>query len=108
MVVTTVILLCTLGFLERSAFVGPPNDSCDTATVIPSSAASYDPVSYSTVGADASPFEVQESCELGGVGVSNSVFYSFMPCGDGTISINTNGSDYNTVVSVFFGTCAFM
>jgi len=81
------------------------NDSCSTATVIPPNSTTYDPATYSTVAADASGSEPQESCELNNVGVSNTVWYSFTPCGTGTISLNTIGSNYDTVLSVFSGTC---
>jgi len=81
------------------------NDNCTSATVIPSNAATYNPATYSTIAANASGTEPQESCESGNVGVSNTVWYSFSPCGNGTISVNTIGSNYDTVVSIFSGSC---
>lgn len=82
------------------------NDHCANATVIPSTALSFTPAPYSTTFADASGGEPQESCEFGGVGVSNSVWYTFTPCGNGTINLNTIGSNYDTVLSVFSDSCA--
>jgi len=96
----------TLHFNFSYSPVAPVNDSCSTPTVIPGDAASYNPASYCTMGADAALTEPQESCESGNSGVSNSVWYSFTPCTSGTISLDTIGSDYDTVLSVFSGTCA--
>ena len=55
--------------------------------------------------ADATLNEPQESCEVGNVGVSNTVWYAFTPCANGAATIDTNGSTYDTVLSVFSGTC---
>ncbi len=88
-----------------SVSTAPVNDSCSSPTVIPKNTLNFDPPPYCTVGANATVGEPQESCEVGGVGVSNTVWYSFAPCASGTISLNTNGSDYDTVLAVFTGTC---
>jgi hypothetical protein len=96
----------TLHFNFSYAPVAPANDSCSTPTVIPGDVAAYSPGPYCTIGADATLAEPQESCESGNVGVSNSVWYSWTPCTSGTISLDTIGSDYDTVLSVFSGTCA--
>ncbi|MFO1096488.1 MAG: dockerin type I domain-containing protein [Planctomycetaceae bacterium] len=82
-----------------------PNDTCATATVIPGTATSFNPATYSTVQADASASEPQETCEVGNAGVSNTVWYSFTPCGSGTVTLDTFGSNYNTVLAMFTGTC---
>lgn len=95
----------TLDFNFSYAPVVPANDSCGSPAVIPGSPGVYNPLSYCTTGADATLFEPQESCESGNVGVSNSVWYSFTPCASGTISLDTIGSDYDTVLSVFTGLC---
>jgi hypothetical protein len=84
---------------------GPNNMWCDEATVISSSVTSYDPATYSTAGANAVIDELQENCELSDVGVSHSVWYSFVPPCTGTLDINTEGSNYDTVLSVFRGNC---
>lgn len=96
----------TLDFNFSYAPNAPANDSCSSPTVIPGDAAAYNPSSYCTIGADATLSEPQESCEFNNTGVSNSVWYSFTPCTSGTISLDTIGSDYDTVLSVFSGTCA--
>jgi len=83
----------------------PPDDTCATGTVIPGTTQSLTPDSYCTMGANATVLEPQESCEVGGVGVSNTVWYSFRACGNGTLSLDTNGSGYDTVLALFSGTC---
>ena len=87
-------------------FPGPPNDQCTMGTIVNPSGADFDPPLTCTSGANASPAEPQESCEKDGAGVSNSVWYFLTPCTNGTISIDTFGSEYDTVVSVFTGSCA--
>lgn len=82
---------------------GPANDNCTLATVIPSSAIHYNPAIYSTVSASVEPCEAQANCEAGGAGESNSVWYSYTPAASGLIEINTFGSTYNTVLSVYNG-----
>ncbi len=81
------------------------NDACTTATVIPGTATTFNPAPYSTAQADATTSEPQENCEVSAAGVSNTVWYSFTPCGNGTVSIDTFGSNYNTVLAMFTGTC---
>jgi hypothetical protein len=86
-------------------FPSPPNDTCTMGTVINPSGAVFDPPLTCTSGADASPAEPQESCEKDGAGVSNTVWYFLTPCTDGTISLDTFGSEYDTVIAVFTGSC---
>jgi len=65
----------------------------------------YNPAPYSIGNASEVPEELDESCEVGGVGVSHSVWYRYIaPC-DGRLSVNTNGSTYDTVLSVWRGGC---
>src|SRR5262249_25536006 len=76
----------TLDFNSSYAPTGAPsNDNCSSPTIIPKNTLSYAPAPYCTIGANASFSEPQESCEVGGVGVSNTVWYSFTPCANGTI-----------------------
>jgi len=88
----------------QASHAPPPNNDCDAATVIPSGASTYTPVPYSTAGAIAPCAEPNESCDNGN-NVSNSVWYSFSPDTDGIADLNTIGSDYDTVLAVFTGTC---
>jgi len=89
---------------------GPPpaNDVCQSATVIPSNTVTYNPLLLNTTGASVGSCEGQESCESGGAGISNSVWYHYAPIMSGTVTINTFGSNYNTVLSVFTGSCGFL
>lgn len=81
---------------------GPGNDTCRDPLVITGTA--YNPGSIFTYNATTSAFyEPQEDCEYNNVGVSNSVWYSYTPPANGTIDVNTWGSDYDTVLSVFDG-----
>ncbi|HKQ48262.1 MAG TPA: S8 family serine peptidase [Phycisphaerae bacterium] len=86
---------------------GPSNDECTNAYAIPGTF--YNPGSIFTYNATVSNFyEPDESCEAGNVGVSNSVWYSYTPPGNGTIDLNTWGSNYDTVLSVFDGCGAYI
>ncbi len=95
------------GLLDFNLFYYPPNDLCDNATEIPGVVA-YDPPLLATHNAQTGLCEASESCEFNGVGVSNAVWYAFIaPC-DGSLSLNTNGSTYDTVLSVFDGCGEFV
>jgi subtilisin family serine protease len=84
---------------------GPFNNFCANAWPIFSPA--FGPLPFSTAQATAFEDEPQEWCELGNVGVSNSVWFAFFaPC-DAVVDINTNGSDYDTVISLWVGACTF-
>lgn len=86
------------GFIPTGA---PANDLCSTATEILSS--SYHPQPLPVMAAAASPNEPSETCESANAGVNDSVFYRFTAPATGTVSINTIGSDYDTVLSVYDG-----
>ena len=86
--------------------VAPPNDSCSTPTEIvdPGTGAfTYTPALLDTDFATTVTCEPDEDC--GATTNSNSVYYRFAPAHPGTISIDTFGSDYDTVLSIFHG-CA--
>jgi hypothetical protein len=70
--------------------------------------ADYDPPLYSTVNATTELCDADESCEFNGVGVSNSVWYRFISLEDGFITVDTNGSSYDTVLSIFDGCPVFV
>lgn len=94
------------GFPNANAalrFPGPNHMWCDEATLITGD--TYNPANFSTGGANAVNDELQESCELNNVGVSRSVWYRYVPPCNGTLDINTIGSNYDTVLSVFRGNC---
>lgn len=87
------------GVLDLNLFWAPANDACADATII--STASYDPPVYATNNAVVDICDNPESCEVNNVGTSNSVWYSFTPDCDGSMNINTNGTNYDTVLSVW-------
>jgi hypothetical protein len=94
------------GFLDFNLGFLPPNDNCRDATEIIGFASR--PPSINTLHATTEPCEALESCEVGAAGVSNSVWYRFRaPC-DGTIDLDTEGTAYDTVVSVFDGCGVFV
>lgn len=92
-----------LPFDESSLQGSLPNDACSGGTVIPGNVTTYNPAPYSTTTADVETCDNLESCEVSGVGVSNSVWYSYTPDANGQVEINTQGSSYNTVLSVWTG-----
>lgn len=90
--------------LYDSLLEGFPNNKwCHLATEITSWNHSITP--YGTVNASSSPDEPQEDCEAGNAGVGHSVWYKFTPTCPGTLNLNTNGSSYDTVLSVWLGSC---
>ncbi|MFT4542928.1 MAG: hypothetical protein ACI841_002375 [Planctomycetota bacterium] len=84
----------------------PANDACVDAEPVVGTA--YFSPFYSTHHASIEPCEALEDCELNNIGVSNSVWYSFIPPCDGAISVNTNGSSYDTVLSIHNGCAEFI
>lgn len=87
----------------------PPNDSCTNGTIVPGNIVTYDPALLNTTTALTELCGAPESCEVGGVGTSKSVWYTYTPDQDGTVDINTfGGSDYDTVLSVHDGCGRFI
>ncbi len=94
------------GLLDFNLFYIPPNDLCTNPMVVVGTI--YDPPVLTTDNAQTDLCEVEESCEFDGVGVSNSVWYSYLaPC-DGFLTLDTDGSGYDTVLSVFDGCGKFI
>jgi hypothetical protein len=83
--------------------VFPQNNWCVMATEITST--TYNPAVFSTANASEVPEERDENCELNNAGVSHSVWYRFVPICSGDLNVNTNGSDYDTVLSIWRGGC---
>ena len=82
---------------------GVPNDLCTNAIVIPSNGPFPYTNSQDTTQATTSADDPNQGC---GQGVnSNSVWYAFTPDADGSIDVETCDSDYDTVLSIFGGTC---
>ena len=83
----------------------PADDDCGNATVITTNV--YNPAVRNTQWATSITNEPTENCELGGAGnSSSSVYYTFTAPNTGNFSVNTHGSDFDTVLSVFNG-CGF-
>src|SRR5437867_1888611 len=79
----------------------PPNDACGSAVVI-DSAAFADTADTSDATTDADDLIPSCACTPN----SHSVWYSFTPSTDLTVTIDTNGSTYDTVLEVFAGSCS--
>jgi hypothetical protein len=94
------------GLLDFALEYFPPNDQCENATVI--NGVAFNPPLLSIHNADIDLCEAEESCELNNVGTSNSVWYAYTPPCDGLLSVNTNGSSYDTVLSIFDGCGIFV
>jgi len=81
---------------------GPFNDECINPVVI--TGTSYSSGNLNTVSATTSSFyEPEESCEWNNQGVSNSVWFRYDPPAPGWITVNTFGSNYDTVLSIWDG-----
>ena len=76
----------------------PANDKCSAAKVISTNA--YTDNMNTARAFTNTYYEPRPSCVSSS---SNSVFYSFSPPSYGTMSANTTGSSYDTVLSVFTG-----
>ncbi len=80
----------------------PSNDNCSSGTLFTSLA--FNPAILDTTWATERVFEPQASCETNGSGEVSSVWYRFLSPTFGNLSVNTNGSNYDTVLS-FWGGC---
>jgi len=76
------------------------NDDCAVPTVIGSTPFSD---TVSTIGATGDASDPVQSCT--GSQNTNSVWYEFVAPGAGTVTANTTGSSYDTVLSAYSGTC---
>lgn len=86
--------------LEQTPHVIPANDECTTAR--PITTASFTDVLDVT---EATVFETEAvpTCAAGGLG--NTVWYQFTAPSNGIITADTFGSDYDTEIAVWSGTC---
>lgn len=83
----------------------PYNDDCATGLLVSPSLSAFHYVQQDIAAATVEDGELEETCEFLDAGISNSVWFRFVPRYCGTLSLNTNGSDYDTVLSVFQGAC---
>jgi hypothetical protein len=82
--------------------VPPSNDACVDATAI---TFPFDDTE-STSGATSAAADPVQDCTGGTTTAnSNSVWYRFTAPTDGTVVVSTEGSDYDTVLSAYTGTC---
>jgi hypothetical protein len=85
-------------------FNTPANDDCPQATVIPGDSGAYSVSGYDTANAT-----VPAVCgdppwdALGIPAPGHSVWWSFTPAADGTITVDTIASGYDTVLSIYDG-----
>lgn len=83
----------------QAGTVPPPNDACADAAMV-----SADTLSTTAATTDTS--DPLQSCTFGGTNQNtNSVWYSFTAPSDGTVTANTAGSDYDTVLTAYTGSC---
>ncbi|MGB0716240.1 MAG: hypothetical protein ACPGXK_10200 [Phycisphaerae bacterium] len=94
------------GTLNFNFFWYPANNLCRNAQPITGTA--FQPPIFPIDNAQQDLCEAQESCEFNNIGTSNSVFYSYTPPCNGTISVNTNGSTYDVVLSIWDGCGEFI
>jgi hypothetical protein len=80
----------------------PSNDECISATEV--IGASFQETTH-TAGANSSPSDPVQEC-VGTTRKTNSVWYEFASAMDVSVTVDTVGSDYDTVLSAYRGTCA--
>ncbi len=86
-----------------NAVVPPPNDACADAITI--AAFPYGD-GESTDGATSASGDPIQNCSPGTTTANaNSVWYRFTAPEDGTVTVSTIGSDYDTVLSAYTGAC---
>jgi hypothetical protein len=90
----------TGGTLTIKATLGgipPANDACSNAIPLTNGAT----FTQTTFGATGSG----DPATICGEAVDRGVWYSFTPVSDGTVTVSTCGSSYNTALAVFTGAC---
>jgi hypothetical protein len=109
LIVAPVILLGLLlrpgGPGHAAAAEGQPlRDHCADALMITS--VPFAPPATSTVAASSSPDDPLQSCSYDGASANtHSVWYAYTPECDGILTVSTAGSDYDTVLTVYSGSC---
>jgi hypothetical protein len=81
----------------------PNNDLCSQATAITTTPFTQ---TRDTRAATTSPDDPLQSCSSAGPARnSNSVWYRFTPSQNGTVTVSTVGSNYDTILTAFTGAC---
>ncbi len=88
-----------LSLYGSASLNAPANDLCGSAQYI-LGAATFNQTA-STTWATYFPNEPRANCEVGAAGESSSVFYRYQSLDTGFLDVNTIGSSYDTVLSVF-------
>jgi probable HAF family extracellular repeat protein len=89
-------------FVLSPALLPVVNDDCADAIVIDGN--DFHPPLMNTAYATTEPGEAATPC--GAAGVSHSVWFEFTPERSGLVAIDTQGSDYDTVLAVYDSVCA--
>ena len=76
----------------------PSNDGCSGATVLQNGVMRVDSTAYATSTGDPIPTCVSS--------FGNGLWYTITPTANGTLTVSTCGSDFDTVVQVYTGNCA--
>ncbi len=87
-------------FADIDVVDAPPNDDCGDAKVIPTASFSE---SLDTSTASYGQTDPDAGCGVEDAGAS--VWYTFMTTQSGAVTASTCGSDYDTVVSAYTGSC---
>jgi hypothetical protein len=83
----------------------PPNDDCESAMALPSELFIAEVTDVNVLMATTEPLEPQESCIETGLGTSNSVWFEAVPSYCGTLELTTVESAFDSVLSVYGGSC---
>ena len=94
------LLLPILLWAGSARAIAPANDSCAGAISIPSA-----PFTDAAITSDATSDPSDPTPECGKGSRANSVWYRFTSPGPGTLTVNTFDSDYDTILSVYDGSC---
>jgi subtilase family serine protease len=86
------------GLLRIRAIYNPSNDRCADAIALEN----FSTFTISTVGATS----VGDPGSICGQTVAQGAWYSFTPLSNGTVTVSTCGSDFDTVLQVYNGNCA--
>jgi hypothetical protein len=78
--------------------LGPPNDACTNATIISS-------VPYTNMQSTLGATSTGDPLPTCGSGFGSGVWYKYTPPLNGKIDVDTIGSDFDTILAVYSGTC---
>ncbi len=79
---------------------GLANDRCSNATIV-----TTNPYTNTVSTANSSTESSDPAVTCGNGSKSRSIWYRYTPPENGLVTVNTSGSNYNTILSVYTGTC---